>query len=182
LPLVEIQKMRADTTKEAFGVTIAVYPGTFDPVTNGHLDIIKRAGSLFDELIIAVAADNYKNTLFSLEERAELLTQVTESMDNTTVIPFNGLLMHFVKDNGASIIIRGLRAVSDFEYEFQMSLMNKKLAGDVETLFLMTASEYSFLSSSIIKQASSMGGCIRGLVPPVVEKALQEKYKLNICE
>ncbi len=180
--MVEIPEVRVKKLKEAFVLTTAVYPGTFDPVTNGHLDIIKRASNLFDELFIAVAAVNYKNTLFTLKERTDLLIAVTADMKNVKVRSFKGLLTDFVKDNGASIIIRGLRAVSDFEYEFQMSLMNKKLADDVETLFLMTASDYSFLSSSIIKQAASLGGCIRGLVPPVVEKALVQKYNTKICK
>lgn len=171
-----------NTIKGALHLANAVYPGTFDPVTNGHLDIIQRARSLFDHLIIAVAEDNYKNTLFSLKERTDLLMQVTQGMDNVQVMSFDGLLTDFVHTNNAAIIIRGLRAISDFEYEFQMSLMNKKLADDVETLFLMTASDYSFLSSSIIKQASSLGGCIQGLVPLVVEKALEEKYKTRVCE
>lgn len=163
-------------------MTIAVYPGTFDPVTNGHLDIIKRASSLFDRVVIAVAADNYKNNLFSLEERTDLLKQVTADIENVEVKSFSGLLVDFVRQNNASIIVRGLRAVSDFEYEFQMSLMNKKLARDVETIFLMTDTDYSFLSSSIIKQASALGGCIKGLVPPVVQDALEKKYKNKICD
>ncbi|GAW91155.1 pantetheine-phosphate adenylyltransferase [Calderihabitans maritimus] len=158
---------------------IAVYPGTFDPVTNGHLDIIQRASKLFDRVIIAVAYDNYKNNLFSHAERIELLKKVTQNYPNVEVEGFKGLLANFVKKKGANIIIRGLRAISDFEYEFQLSMMNKKLAEEVETLFLMTAGEYSFLSSSIIKQVASLGGCIKGLVPPEVAEALYDKYGIQ---
>lgn len=162
-------------------MSTAVYPGTFDPVTNGHLDIIKRAVNLFDRVVIAVAVDNYKANLFTLEQRTELLKKVTKDIGNVEVLPFEGLLVNFVKNNGASIIVRGLRAISDFEYEFQMSLMNKKLAEDVETIFLMTDSDYSFLSSSIVKQTASLGGCIGGLVPENVKVALKEKYSQQDC-
>jgi pantetheine-phosphate adenylyltransferase len=159
-------------------VRIAVYPGTFDPITNGHLDVIKRACKLFDRVIVGVARDNYKQTLFSLEERVRLAREVTQDIPGVEVKAFQGLLVDFVRREGACAIIRGLRAVSDFEYEFQMSIMNKKLAEEVETVFLMTATEYSFLTSSIIRQVASLGGCIRGLVPPVVELALYEKFNL----
>lgn len=155
---------------------IAVYPGTFDPITNGHLDVIKRACKLFDRVIIGVAKDNYKQTLFSLDERVELVREVTKDIAEVEVKAFQGLLVDFVRREGACAIIRGLRAISDFEYEFQMSIMNKKLAEEVETVFLMTATDYSFLSSSIIRQVASLGGCIRGLVPPAVELALYEKF------
>lgn len=157
---------------------IAVYPGTFDPITNGHLDIIKRACKLFDRVIVGVARDNYKQTLFSLEERVKLAQEVTQDIPGVEVKAFQGLLVDFVRREGACAIIRGLRAVSDFEYEFQMSIMNKKLAEEVETVFLMTATEYSFLTSSIIRQVAALGGCIRGLVPPIVELALYEKFNL----
>ena len=157
---------------------VAVYPGTFDPITNGHLDVIKRACKLFDRVIVGVARDNYKQTLFSLEERVRLAREVTQDIPGVEVKAFQGLLVDFVRREGACAIIRGLRAVSDFEYEFQMSIMNKKLAEEVETVFLMTATEYSFLTSSIIRQVASLGGCIRGLVPPVVELALYEKFNL----
>jgi len=159
-------------------VRVAVYPGTFDPITNGHLDVIKRACKLFDRVIVGVARDNYKQTLFSLEERVRLAREVTQDIPGVEVKAFQGLLVDFVRREGACAIIRGLRAVSDFEYEFQMSIMNKKLAEEVETVFLMTATEYSFLTSSIIRQVASLGGCIRGLVPPVVELALYEKFNL----
>ncbi|MGB9886622.1 MAG: pantetheine-phosphate adenylyltransferase [Moorellales bacterium] len=159
----------------------AVYPGTFDPITNGHLDIVERAAKLFDRLVIGVAAENYKQNLFSLEERVDLVRNVTTHLANVEVTGFNGLLMDFVHAQGAQAIIRGIRAVSDFEYEFQMYLMNKKLDDQVETIFLMTANEYSFLSSSIIKQVAALGGCITGLVPPQVERALIERFRRQPC-
>ena len=155
---------------------IAVYPGTFDPITNGHLDIIKRAAKLFDEIIIGVAAENYKKNLFTLDERVSLVREVTKGIKNIKIEGFSGLLIDFIKEKNACAIIRGLRAISDFEYEFQISMMNKKLAHNVETVFLMTCNEYSFLSSSIIKQVASLGGCVGGLVPPLVEKALHQRY------
>lgn len=156
---------------------VAVYPGTFDPITYGHLDVLERARKLFNRIIVGVAEDNYKNALFSLEERVEMVRQVIKGMPNIYAEGFSGLLMDYVKEKNACTVVRGLRAVSDFEYEFQISLMNKKLRNDVETVFLMTSSEYTFLSSSIIKQVASLGGCIQGLVPPLVEKALEEKYR-----
>jgi len=159
----------------------AVYPGTFDPITNGHLDLVERAAKLFDRLVIGVAAENYKQNLFTLEERVELVRATTACLPNVEVVGFDGLLMDFVHSQGAQAIIRGIRAVSDFEYEFQMYLMNKKLNEHVETIFLMTANEYSFLSSSIIKQVAALGGSISGLVPPQVEKALKEKFRRQPC-
>jgi len=165
--------------QEVGALRVAVYPGTFDPITNGHLDVIKRSCKLFDRIIIGVAGDNYKNTLFSLEERVALVREVTRGLEGVEVKAFQGLLMDFVRREGACAVVRGLRAVSDFEYEFQMSIMNKKLSEEVETVFLMTATEYSFLSSSIIRQVASLGGCIRGLVPPAVERALYKKFNLT---
>lgn len=155
---------------------IAVYPGTFDPVTNGHLDILARATKLFDLIILAVAEDSYKNTLFDIEERVGFLVDATRDISNIKIEKFNGLLIDFVHKSDACAIVRGLRAISDFEYEFQLSMMNKKLSENVETVFLMTCSEYAFLSSSIIKQVALLGGCIRGLVPESVERSLTLKY------
>ncbi|MBS4025690.1 MAG: pantetheine-phosphate adenylyltransferase [Clostridia bacterium] len=158
----------------------AIYPGTFDPVTNGHFDIAERASGLFDEVIIAVANDNYKNNLFNTEERIFLLESVTKDMKNVRVAAFEGLLMDFANNQGANVVVRGLRAISDFEFEFQLSLMNKKLNDKVETVFFMTANEYSFISSSIIKQVASLGGSVCGLVPPIVSSALIEKYNQKL--
>jgi len=154
----------------------AIYPGTFDPVTNGHLDIIQRTTAIFDTVIVAVAEDSNKDTLFTLEERLEILRNVTASFRGVYVESFSGLLIKYVKKKGACAIVRGLRAVSDFEYEMQMAMMNKKMAEDVETVFFTTSTEYSFLSSSIVKQVASLGGCVKGLVPPYVEEELKRKY------
>lgn len=158
---------------------LAIYPGTFDPVTNGHLDILQRAVTLFDQVIVAVAEETYKSNLFTLEERCGLVRKVVAGMPNVRVESFAGLLMDYVREKEACAVVRGLRAISDFEYEFQLSMMNKKLNERVETIFLMTASDYSFISSSVIKQVASLGGCIKGLVPAVVEEALRKKYMLN---
>lgn len=155
---------------------LAIYPGTFDPVTNGHLDIIQRATKIFDRVRVAVAVDHYKNPLFSAEERRDMIVEVTRNHPSVSVEIFSGLLIDYVKETGAQAIIRGLRAVSDFEYEMQMAAMNKKLAENVETIFLTTSTEYSFLSSSIIKQVASLDGRITGLVPEIVEAALKKKY------
>ncbi|KUO49017.1 MAG: phosphopantetheine adenylyltransferase [Desulfitibacter sp. BRH_c19] len=155
----------------------AIYPGTFDPVTNGHLDIANRAAKLFDKIIIGVAEDTAKNTLFNLDERIDLLRSQFKELPTVEVKPFTGLLVDFAKEENCCTIIRGIRAVSDFEYEFQLSLMNKKLSPNLETVFLMTSSDYLFLSSSVIKQVSSLGGCIEGLVPTDVAKALYKKLR-----
>ena len=156
---------------------IAVYPGTFDPLTNGHLDILDRAVALFDRVIIAVASNSNKETLFTLSERQELLRYELKRIDNVEVSSFSGLTVDFARQCGAVALIRGLRAMTDFEYEFQLALMNKKLAPDIETIFLMTKSEYSFISSSAIKWAASLGGCIAEFVPPNVEKAIMAKNR-----
>lgn len=157
-----------------------MYPGTFDPVTNGHLDILHRAIALFDRVIIAVAYDSNKNTLFSLIERQELLRNEIKDIKNVEVSSFSGLTVDFARQCGAVALIRGLRAMTDFEYEFQLALMNKKLAPDIETVFLMTKSEYSFISSSAIKWVASLNGSIAEFVPLSVEKALFEKYNKNV--
>ncbi|MDQ7092575.1 pantetheine-phosphate adenylyltransferase [Desulfosporosinus sp. PR] len=154
----------------------AIYPGTFDPVTNGHLDILTRAKELFDRVIIAIAADSKKTPLFTLGERMELLLEATKDMPNVTVRVFEGLTVDFARKCEAVAILRGLRALSDFEYEFQLALMNKKIAPDIETVFLMTQSEYSFISSSAIKWAASLHTGVSDFVTPHVEKALMAKY------
>ena len=155
---------------------VCIYPGTFDPVTNGHLDVIQRALKLFDKVIIGVARDNYKDVLFSTEERFEIMNQVTSSMDRVEVEIFSGLLMDYCREKHASAVIRGLWAVSDFEYEMQIGLMNKKLNPEVETVFLMTSQDNSFVSSSIIKNVAQFGGDLSGLVPAFVEEKIREKY------
>lgn len=155
----------------------AIYPGTFDPPTNGHLDLIERSAKLFDVLIVAVGEQAEKNPLFSLEERINMLRELCAPYPNVEVDHFKGLLVSYAKEKEASLIIRGLRAVSDFEYEMQMALMNRKLAPDIETVFLMTSDRWSFLSSSLVKEIALLGGCVKDLVPPLVEKYLKEKRK-----
>lgn len=155
----------------------AVYPGSFDPVTNGHLDIIRRAAALVDELIVAVLINTAKNPLFTLEERVSLLREVTLDIPNVRVDSFSGLLINYMQENDIPLIIKGLRAISDFEAEFQMALMNQKLSPGVETIFLMTANENSYLSSSIVKEIYRLGGPVDELVPPVVSQLLKDKLK-----
>lgn len=156
---------------------IAVYPGTFDPVTNGHIHIAERACKLFDQVIIAVATENYKKNLFSLEERMTMLKESLKHLDNIEVESFTDLSADFAEKKKAEALIRGLRAVSDFEYEMQMAAMNKHLNNRLETVFLMAGGRYSFLSSSIIKQVALIGGSVHGLVPPIVEENLKVKYQ-----
>ncbi|WMJ82084.1 pantetheine-phosphate adenylyltransferase [Clostridium sp. MB40-C1] len=143
----------------------AVYPGSFDPITKGHLDIIKRASEIFDEVIVAVLINPDKKGLFNIEERVELIKRVTKDINNVKVESFHGLLVDYMNEKNSNVIIKGLRAVSDFEYELQMSHMNKKLDETIETVFLMTSAKYSYLSSSSIKQVVMFGGCIDDLVP-----------------
>lgn len=156
-----------------------VYPGSFDPVTNGHIDIMERAALLFEEVVVAVLKNPSKNPLFSVEERVEILHEVTGHIPNVRIDSFEGLLVDYARQQRAKAVIRGLRAVSDFEFEFQVALTNRKLYGDVETVFLMTSNQYSFLSSSIVKEVASLGGCVKDLVPTEVEKKLNKKYRDN---
>ena len=155
---------------------LAIYPGTFDPITNGHLDLIERGLRIFDELIIAVAPSPKKQPLFTLEERLGLIRESVKECRNTRVEAFDGLLVDYVKERDGIAIIRGLRAVSDFEYELQMALMNRRLDMKIETVFMMPSEEYSFLTSTIVKEVASFGGSIRGLVPEAVEKAFMKKF------
>lgn len=155
---------------------VAVYPGSFDPITCGHLDIARRAANVFDQLILAVAEHSGKNMLFSTAERAELVRASTADLANVEVKTFSGLLTDFVRRNGARVIIRGLRAMSDFEYEFSMSLMNSHLAPEIETVFLPTSEGYSFISSSMIKEVYRLGGDVGDTIPPCVVQALADKY------
>jgi len=160
-------------------MTIAVYPGTFDPITNGHVDIAKRASTLFDKLIIALYDRPEKHLLFSLKERVEMARKVIADLPNTSVISFTGLTVDFIHKVNGTVMIRGLRANSDFEREFEMALMNKKLAPDIELICLMTTSQYQFLSSSLIKEVAQLGGCLDGMVPDHVAVALKEKFKTS---
>ncbi|MDF2839999.1 MAG: coaD [Clostridia bacterium] len=157
---------------------IAVCPGSFDPVTNGHLDIIARASKMFDKVIVAVLHNSSKNSLFTLEERVEMLRINCEGIGNVEVDSFSGLLIDFLKLKDAHVIIKGLRAVSDFEYEMQMALMNRKLDADIETVFMMTSSKYSYLSSSLVKEVARHKGCIHGLVPNMVEEELKKRFNI----
>lgn len=159
-------------------IKIAVYPGSFDPISNGHLDIIKRSSQIFDKLIVGVLINpDKKNALFQIDERVNLIEKVTKDIPNVEVRSFKGLLVDFMRDINANVIIKGLRAVSDFEYEIQMAQMNNKLDNNIETLFMATDNNYSFLSSSSIKQVAMYGGNIKGLVPDEIIEDIINKFK-----
>ncbi len=153
----------------------AIYPGSFDPITNGHLDVLQRAAGLFDELIVAVAQDNAKQSLFTVPERVEMLIGATEHIPNLKVMPFQGLLVDFAKQQSAVALVRGLRAVSDFEFEFQLALMNRKLEPNLETMFLMPREELTYISSRLVKEIARLGGNVNQFVPPHVVAALKSK-------
>jgi pantetheine-phosphate adenylyltransferase len=153
----------------------AIYPGSFDPVTYGHIDLIKRAKEAFSELVVAVAHNPQKNPLFSVKERVEMLKKATAGMPGVTVEDFSGLVIDYAKKNKTRILIRGLRMISDFEYEFQMALTNRKLAPQIETIFLMPQESYSYISSKLLKEAASLGADLSSFVPDFVEKALKKK-------
>ena len=154
----------------------AVYPGTFDPVTYGHLDVIKRGSKIFDELIVAVGHNPLKDPLFTINERMDMLSKNTKKISNIKIDCFKGMLIDYMKEMQTNVILRGIRTVSDFEYEFQRALTNRVLKTDIETVFIMTSQEYSFLNSSLIKEAVSLGGDISKFVPSDVEKLLQQKF------
>ncbi len=156
---------------------IAIYPGSFDPITNGHLSIIRRGLDIFDKLIIAILINPQKKPLFSVEERIFMIEEATNDMEGIEVDTFEGLLMDYAVKKGAKAIIRGLRAMSDFEFEFQMALMNRKLNRTVQSIFLMTDYKWLYISSSIIKEVASFGGDVKGLVPDIVYEKLREKFK-----
>lgn len=157
---------------------IAVYPGSFDPVTNGHLDIIERSSRVFDKVVVGVLNNSGKNPLFSAEERVDMLKSVTHHMRNVEVDSFSGLLVDFVKMKNASVIVKGLRTVGDFEYEFQMALLNKALNPEYETMFMMTDSKYSYISSSMVKELAGFHGNLTGLVPAQIISKINQKYKI----
>ena len=157
---------------------IAIYPGSFDPVTNGHLDIVERGLKLFDKIIVAILTNPGKKSLFSLKERREMLEESMKDFSNVEIDTFDGLTVDYANQRKAQGILRGLRALSDFEYEFQMALMNRRLNREVQTVFLMTGLRWIYTSSSIIKQAAQFGGSIKGMVPPLVEKKIRKKYRL----
>ena len=155
----------------------AIYPGSFDPVTLGHLDIIKRSSSMVDELIVGVLNNKAKSPLFSVEERVKMLEEVTKDIPNDKIMPFAGLLVDFARQTGARVVVRGLRAITDFEYELQMSQMNHKLEAEVETVFFTTSLEYSYLSSSTVKEVAAFGGDISQFVPETVVEKINDKMK-----
>jgi pantetheine-phosphate adenylyltransferase len=157
-------------------MNIAVYPGSFDPITNGHLDIISRGAKIYDKLIVAVLVNMDKKCLFDIEERVELIKKVTKDLDNVEVLSFEGLLVDFARIHNSKVILKGLRTVSDFEYEFQMALMNSKLDPDIETVFMMTSSAYSYVSSSSVKQVAKFGGNIKGLVPEELITEVMDRF------
>jgi pantetheine-phosphate adenylyltransferase len=154
--------------------TTIIYPGTFDPITKGHTDLIQRALRLFDKVIVAVAKDTHKKTLFSYNQRIELITAVLAKYSNVEVLPFSGLLVDFAKQRGVKAILRGLRAVSDFEYEFQLAGMNRHLNADIETIFLTPSEKFTCVSSTLIKEAATLGGDVSAFVEPIIVKALSE--------
>lgn len=154
----------------------AIYPGSFDPITNGHLDVIQRAAKLFDEVIVAVASNEQKRSLFPVDERVALIGATTAEFSNVRVARLDGLLVDFARTQGASAVVRGLRAVSDFEFEFQMALMNRKLEPEIETIFMMPAEKYTYLSSRIVKEIGRLGGNVDVFVPVSVAAALREKF------
>jgi pantetheine-phosphate adenylyltransferase len=151
----------------------ALYPGTFDPPTNGHVDLIQRGAKLFEHLTVAILINPLKNPLFTVEERVEMLKEVTSALENVSVATFDGMMVEFARRQGASAVLRGIRAISDYEYEFQMALMNRRLAPEIETVFLQPAGRYSFVSSRMLKEVFSFGGDVSGLVPPNVLKRLR---------
>ena len=156
---------------------IAVYPGSFDPLTNGHLDVITRASKMFDKVIVGVLKNSAKNAAFSTEERVEFIKRTTRNLPNVTAEGFSGLLVDFARHHNSNVIVKGLRAVSDFEYEFQMAMANKSQREEIETLFLTTSKEYMFLSSSIVKEIARYGGNLKELVPPEIEEDILNKFK-----
>jgi pantetheine-phosphate adenylyltransferase len=155
--------------------TLAVYPGSFDPLTNGHVDIILRGARLFDRIIVSILVNAEKSPLFSMEERVEITRAVFKDHPNVEVDTFDGLLVDYVERRNAQVIVRGLRAVSDFEFEFQLALMNQRLNSRIQTVFMMPAEQYTYISSRLIKEVVSLGGRVQGLVPPLVEARLRDK-------
>jgi pantetheine-phosphate adenylyltransferase len=155
----------------------AIYPGTFDPPTNGHVDLIQRGSRIFDHLTVAILVNPVKNPLFSVEERVEMLKEATGSLGHVSIATFDGLMVEFARQQGAAAVLRGIRAISDYEYEFQMALMNRRLAPEIETVFLQPAGRYSFVSSRMVKEVVSFGGDVSGLVPPNVLKRLRGRIK-----
>lgn len=170
--------MDEETASQRQGL-VALYPGTFDPITNGHLDLVERAHRVLDRLVVSVLRNESKNPLFSVEERVEMLLEATEQYHNVEVDSFDGLLVDYARSKGAGVIIRGIRAISDYEYELQMALMNRRLAPEIETMFMMSGEAYSFISSRLVKEVIRLGGNISGMVPPGVEERLKQRLLTN---
>jgi pantetheine-phosphate adenylyltransferase len=168
-----LQYAAKQTTK--MKTSLAIYPGSFDPVTNGHLDLIERGTKIFDRLVVAVLRNSEKDPLFTTAERVEMLREVTRQWENVEVDVFDGLLVEYARQRKAQVILRGIRAISDYEYELQMALMNRKLEPNIETVFMMPAEAYSYLSSRLVREISQLGGTIHGLVPPIIEERLKKK-------
>jgi pantetheine-phosphate adenylyltransferase len=154
---------------------LAIYPGSFDPVTNGHLDLIERGAKIFDRLVVAILQNAEKSPLFSISERVEMLREVTRPYSNVEVDSFHGLLVEYARRRGARVLLRGIRAVSDYEFELQMAMMNRKIESGLETVFMLPAAEYSFLSSRLVREIAQLGGSVAGLVPPAIEDRLRTK-------
>jgi len=161
---------------------VAIYPGSFDPITYGHIDIVERSLEIFDTVIVAIAYDTSKNALFTVKERMETVKAVFAHVPNVVVDSFKGLLVHYVENTNAKVIIRGLRATSDFEYEFHMASMNRSLNPHLDTVFMMTSKDYFFVSSRTIKEVASLGGAVEGLVPGLVAKRLRQKFRLPVTK
>ncbi len=160
----------------------AIYPGSFDPVTNGHLDLIARAAKIFDHLVVAILRNSQKNPLFTVEERVAMLSEGIAEFGNVSVSTFDGLLVDYAREQRAHAVVRGIRAISDYEYEFQMALMNRRLSPDVETIFLMPDAKYSFVSSRLVKEVFRLGGSVDGLVPKFVIERMKDKSRSMIAE
>jgi pantetheine-phosphate adenylyltransferase len=165
--------------QEKFNSKIAIYPGSFDPITNGHVDIIKRGSRIFDEIIVLVAQNPSKSSLFSVDERCQFIREIFQGYEGIRVDCHEGLLIDYFKNSGASTILRGMRALSDFEYEFQMALMNRRQTKNIETVFLMSGYRWFYTSSKLIKEVASLGGSVRGLVPENVHNKLMEKFNIK---
>jgi len=172
--------MTSEPTTQPKTQIVAIYPGTFDPVTNGHLDVISRASTIFDRLVVAVARNLDKDPLFAVKERIDMLDIVTRDLVNVEIEAFDGLLVDYARAKKARVIVRGIRVVSDYEYELQMAWMNRKIEPDIETVFMMPAEAYSYLSSRLVKELARFGGLPKGLVPPLVEARLREKVDLKV--
>jgi pantetheine-phosphate adenylyltransferase len=158
---------------------VGLYPGSFDPITNGHLDLVERGSRIVDRLIVAVLHNEHKHPMFSVAERVEMMREAVKGYPNVEVKSFHGLLVEYAREQGAGAIIRGIRAISDYEYELQMALMNRRLAPEIETVFMMAGEAYSFISSRLVKEVVKLGGNISGLVPPFVEQRLRERLKVE---